>query len=157
MKRVCLAVFTALISPASFAGSAGGPVSQVIPEPPPPTVGPVTVQFQESVPLQIRANIAGVSVGSSRIANVAVHDAHTVLISGQSYGTTSLHIFDNYGNVVVDTVIHVVDRSPSRLTVNRGGSDFSMSCSPNCRAAPNVGDNPDYYEAVLQQGQAASQ
>lgn len=156
MKRVCLAIFSALLTPAAFAGAAGNKVPQVIEEPPPPAVGPIIVQFQESVPLQIRESISGVSVGSSHIANVAVHDSHTVLVTGNAYGTTSLHILDNYGNVVVDTIIQVVDQSASRLTVNRGGSDYSMSCTPNCRAAPNVGDNPDYYDVIVQQAQSVS-
>lgn len=157
MKRVCLAIYIAMIAPSAFAGSTGGAVQQVLPEPPTPTIGPITVQFQESVPLQIRDSISGVSVGSSYIANVAVHDSNTVLITGAAYGTTSLHILDTNGNVVVDTVVHVVDRSPNRLTINRGGSDYTMSCSPNCKAAPDVGDSTEYYNAVVQQARSISQ
>ncbi|MAT35433.1 MAG: hypothetical protein CMK06_09900 [Ponticaulis sp.] len=156
MKRVWTAIMIALSAPYAMAGETGQKVPQVIAEPAAPMIGPITVQFQESVPITLRESVAGVSVGSSYVANVAVHDSHTILITGRSYGTTSLHVIDGDGNVVVDTVIQVVDMSPSRVTVNRGGSDYSMHCAPNCRPAPNVGDEKEYFSDTVQQAQSIS-
>lgn len=156
MKPVWTALFIASLSPVALAGEAGGPVPQVLETTGTQQVGPVVVQFQESVPVQLRETIAGVSVGSSSIANVAVHDANTLLVTGRAYGSTSLHVIDSDGNIIVNTVIHVVDQSPNRVVVNRGGADYSMQCAPNCRPAPNLGDNSDYYQTIIQQAQSSS-
>lgn len=153
MKRVCLAAILAFTAPAGFADTTGGHVPQVI-EAPAPQIGPVVVQLSESVPVFVDRPIAGVSIGSSYIANVTVHDANTLLVTGRAYGSTSLHIIDNRGNVIVETPIHVVNGAPGQLVVNRGGADYSMSCMPNCQAAPNIGDQPDYFEALVEQSQS---
>ena len=155
MKHIWMTFFLGLAVPAAFAGE-GGPVPQVI-EAPAPQIGPVVVNFQDSVPLILTDRIAGISVGTSRIADVTVHDQNTILVTGKAYGSTSLHIIDSLGNIIVDTTIHVVDASPTRLRVNRAGSDYSMDCTPNCQASPNLGDQTDYFETMMAQSQSASE
>ena len=156
MKHVWMTLFIALTPATAFAGEAGRVVPQVI-ETLPPTIGPISVNMGESLPVAIPDTIAGVSIGSSRIANVAVHDANTLLITGRSYGGTSLHVFDPLGNVVVNTTVNVVDGSTTRLRVNRAGSDYSMQCAGSCQAAPHVGDNSEYFESVTEQAQMLSE
>jgi Flp pilus assembly secretin CpaC len=155
MKRVWIAAALIFIAPGALAGETGTTVSQRI-EVPAQTVGPVTVGFQGSTLLRIREKIGGIALGSSQIANVNVHDAHTILISGQAYGSTTLHVLDTYGNILADTVVHVVDTSASRLTVTRAGQTYSMDCAPNCRAAPNIGDDSGYFDVVSKQVKALS-
>ncbi|MBN03170.1 pilus assembly protein N-terminal domain-containing protein [Ponticaulis sp.] len=155
MKHILMTVLLGVAAPLAIAGE-GGPVQQVI-EAPRQEVGPVIVQLEESIPLIMSDNIAGISIGTSRIADVIVHDQNTLFVTGKAYGSTSLHVIDTLGNVVVDTTIHVVDASPTRLRVNRAGSDYSMDCTPNCQAAPNIGDNTDYYQSIISQARDASQ
>lgn len=145
------AVLMAAMTPqalADLAGPAEIPVQIPLKRAP---VGPLNIQFQGAIALQIPENISGVSLGNSHIANVAVHDKHTIIITGRAYGTTSLHVMDDKGRVVVDTTIHVVDVSQTRLTLNRGGIDFTMDCAPNCRPAPNIGDDEDYFLVTTDQ------
>lgn len=156
MKRVCIAIWAALLAPSAFAGSTGGHVPQVIAEPPPPAVGPIMVDLQHSQTLKIRDAIAGVSVGSSQIANVTVHDAHTLLITGRAYGSTSLHVIDGRGNIIVDTSIDVTNRQQTRLVINRAGSDYTMHCAPNCQAKPDIGDDKTYFDNLADQAQQLS-
>ncbi len=155
MKHILMTVLLGMAAPLAIAGE-GGPVPQVI-EAPRQEIGPVIVQLEESLPLIMSDNIAGISIGTSRIADVIVHDQNTLFITGKAYGSTSLHVIDTLGNVVVDTTIHVVDASPTRLRVNRAGSDYSMDCTPNCQAAPNIGDNTEYYQAIISQSRDAGQ
>ncbi|MDF1679785.1 pilus assembly protein N-terminal domain-containing protein [Ponticaulis sp.] len=155
MKHILMTVLLSVAAPLAIAGE-GGPVQQVI-EAPRQEVGPVIVQLEESIPLIMSDNIAGISIGTSRIADVIVHDQNTLFVTGKAYGSTSLHVIDTLGNVVVDTTIHVVDASPTRLRVNRAGSDYSMDCTPNCQASPNIGDNADYYQSIISQARDAGQ
>lgn len=113
--------------------------------------GPVKVQLRGVTAVNVPQNIAGVSLGSPYIANVAVHDKNLILITGRAYGETSLHVMDDKGNIVVDTTIFVVNESQTKMTVNKGGSDYTMNCTPNCKAAPDVGDNVDYVTTVSEQ------
>ena len=133
---------------ADLAGRADIPVQK--PEPK-QTVGPVVVSFQTAKSIQISDKIAGVSIGNAHIANVAVHDKHTLLITGRSYGSTSLHVMDEKGNIVVDTTVHVVNGSETRMTLNRGGQQYTMSCTPNCSPAPSIGDSEDYFNITTEQ------
>ena len=133
---------------ADLAGRSEVPVQR--PAAPQP-IGPIIVQQQESVPLTLTNNIAGVSLGSSFIANVVVHDKHTIVITGRAFGSTSLHILDELGNVVVDTQIRVVDASQTRLNLVRAGENYTLDCTPRCQPAPAIGDNLEYFENTTSQ------
>ena len=115
MKHILMTVLLGVAAPLAIAGE-GGPVQQVI-EAPRQEVGPVIVQLEESIPLIMSDNIAGISIGTSRIADVIVHDQNTLFVTGKAYGSTSLHVIDTLGNVVVDTTIHVVDASTARAAI----------------------------------------
>tara|TARA_Y100000052_G_scaffold22006_1_gene22444 strand:+ start:43193 stop:43666 length:474 start_codon:yes stop_codon:yes gene_type:complete len=156
MKRVLTAFWVAMASPAAFAGSTGSHVPQVLPEPPAPTIGPIIVDLQHSETFKTQSPIAGVSVGSSQVANVTVHDANTILVTGRAYGSTSLHVIDNRGNIIVDTTIDVTNHTQTRLVVNRAGSDYTMHCAPNCEEKPDIGDNKIYFDILTDQAQQLS-
>ena len=113
--------------------------------------GPVKVQLRGVTAITVPQNIAGVSLGSPYIANVAVHDKNLLLITGRAYGETSLHVMDDKGNIVVATTIFVVNESQTKLTVNKGGADFTMNCTPDCKASPDVGDDVDYVTTISEQ------
>ncbi|MFC6197961.1 pilus assembly protein N-terminal domain-containing protein [Ponticaulis profundi] len=115
------------------------------------SVGPILLSFQEAVSIDIPETIAGVSVGSPYIADVAVHDEHKLFISARSYGRTSLHVIDKDGRVVIDTVIHVVDGSQTKLSLVRAGSTYTYDCAPGCEVAPTPGDEKTYFEDVTGQ------
>ncbi len=114
-------------------------------------LGPITVPLNEAVPVKFPDAIAGVSLGSPYVANVVVHDKHLMFITGRAYGMTSLHVVDEKGNVIATTTVNVVGVNETRLVVNKGGSDYSMQCTPKCKAAPDIGDNTDYVTTITEQ------
>lgn len=133
---------------ADLAGPANIPV-QVAPVKAP--IGPIAIQVNETVTLSIPENIAGISLGNSHIANVAVHNKNLIFLTGRAYGTTSLHIVDELGNIVVDTRVHVINASETELVLTRGGRDYTLDCTPRCRVAPSIGDDPEYFTATTEQ------
>lgn len=152
MKWFVLPVaFGAIFGLPVFADLAGPAEIPVQAAPQKEQIGPIAIQVNETVTVRIPENIAGVSLGNSHIANIAVHDKNLLFLTGRAYGTTSLHIVDELGKIVVDTSVHVINASETELILTRGGRDYTLDCTPRCRAAPSIGDDPEYFTATTEQ------
>jgi Flp pilus assembly secretin CpaC len=81
---------------------------------------PFTVQVDQTVTLKVGGAANSVIIGNATVADVAVHDARTLLIE-----------------------------SDSGLTIIRGQGTYSYSCSDKCRATPMVGDAPEHFSGVM--------
>lgn len=135
---------------ADLAGKAPIPVQkEIIVE----NTGPLVVDVKNTIAFKTSKDIAGISVGSPLIAGVAVHDQNLILITGRSYGSTSLHIIDELGNVFLDTSIIVAGASPDQVVLNSGGQNYTMSCTPICRPSPTIGDSPEYFNEITEQAE----
>lgn len=153
MRSIIAAACALCLCPLAVAGKP----AETPPPPPAPTPkaieveGPIVIQLQENVPVRVKAPISGVALGSSQIASVVVHDEQLLFVTGRAYGVTTLHVVDQSGRVVLDTRIHVVDASPSRLTLTKAGSNFTYDCTPKCQPAPNIGDESEYFQTNVTQ------
>lgn len=111
----------------------------------------LTVEANKSVPVKLRAAASSVVLGNKNIADVAVHDENLIFVTGKSFGTTNLLVFDKAGRQVYATDIVVTANSTSLVTVNRSGNTFTYDCAPQCRSAISPGDDPEYFENLLGQ------
>ncbi len=116
-----------------------------------PKYGPYEIELQKSITIELPDSIAGVSIGSSHVLNVAVHNKHLMFITGRAYGTTSLHVVDERGNVVLDTSISVVSPSESGVVLTLANQNYTLNCTPRCRPAPTIGDNADFFSMTTDQ------
>jgi hypothetical protein len=59
---------------------------------------------------------------------------------------------------MMDTQLIVGEDNPGQLTIVRGQNTFSYSCAEKCRPTPMVGDDPGYFNQLMQtvQGKAAA-
>jgi Flp pilus assembly secretin CpaC len=74
-------------------------------------------------------------VGNPEIADAAIQDASTIVLTGKGFGTTNFVVMDADGNAIVDEMI-VVSRSESNLMrIYRGAELQTLSCTPNCEVA----------------------
>ncbi len=87
-------------------------------------------------------------VGNPMIADATVQDEQMVVITGKSFGTTNLIILDREGNEILSTKLEVRYAASSQLTIQRGSSRFSYSCSPSCEPTLSIGDNVEQFNAV---------
>lgn len=71
-------------------------------------------------------------VGNPEIADAAVQDASTVVLTGKGFGTTNLVILDSDGAAIVDEQIVVSRSSANAVNVYRRAELQSLSCSPYC-------------------------
>ena len=75
-----------------------------------------------------------VVVGEPRIADVAVKDATTVVLTGKGFGVTNLVILDADGSPIVDEQVYVRRSVDRTLRVYRRSEVQTLSCAPYCEA-----------------------
>ena len=116
---------------------------------------PLSVGVNETTSLRLRAPAAGVVIGNPAVADVAVHDAQLLFLTGKSFGNTNIMVVDANGYQIFTSDIVVVDNTPNRLTVTRGSGNETYSCSPQCQAAPRAGDSAEFFGLIQEQNEAA--
>lgn len=73
-------------------------------------------------------------VGNPLIADAAVQDASTVVLTGKGFGVTNLVILDRDGAAIVDEQVVVSRASANAVNVYRRAELEALSCSPYCEA-----------------------
>lgn len=113
--------------------------------------GPVTVMVDRAKVFRIQEPASTVIVGNPFIADVAMHDATTVVITGKSYGSTNLVILDDNNEPIIDEVITVKAAGEGTVLVHRNSARQSYSCAPECEPTLRLGDKPENFDAVAEQ------
>lgn len=112
---------------------------------------PLSVEINKTIPVHLRSAAASVVLGNQAIADVAVHDEQLIFITGKTFGTTNLLIFDDAGRQIFSTDILVVSNEANVVTINRSGANFTYDCAPNCRSTLSVGDDPGHFDQYIEQ------
>ncbi len=110
---------------------------------------PLKVTVDQTVPLKIAGAANSVIVGNASVADVAVHDARTLLVTGKSFGSTNLTVLDRAGNTIYSSQLIVGGEDDAGVTIVRGQGTYSYSCVDKCRATPMVGDDPGHFSSVM--------
>ncbi len=110
---------------------------------------PFTVKVDQTVTLKLNAPANSVVVGNATVADVAVHDARTLLVTGKAFGSTNLTVLDRAGNTIYTNQLIVGGEEGTGLTIIRGTGTYSYSCVDKCRATPMVGDAPQHFSDVM--------
>ncbi|MFN4183924.1 MAG: pilus assembly protein N-terminal domain-containing protein [Hyphomonas sp.] len=111
----------------------------------------LSVEASKTVPLRLNGPAASIVVGNKNIADVAVHDDRLIFVTGKSYGTTNLMVFNKAGEEVYSAEVVVTANSSNLVTVNRAGQNQTYDCAPVCRSALTLGDDPAYFSTLIQQ------
>jgi len=110
---------------------------------------PFKVRVDETIPLKLGQPANSVVVGNATVADVAVHDSRTLLVTGKAFGQTNLTVLDRAGNTIFTSQLVVGGEDDSGLTIVRSGATYSYSCVDKCRATPMVGDAPAHFSEVM--------
>lgn len=79
-------------------------------------------------------------VGNPEIADAAVQDASTVVLTGKGFGVTNLVILDRDGAAIVDEQVVVSRTSANAVNVYRRADLQALSCSPYCEMPGGPGN-----------------
>lgn len=113
--------------------------------------GHITVEAGKAKAIKLNTNAESVIIGNPNIADVAVHDDKLLFVTGKSFGTTNLMIFDSKGNTIHSSDVVVTANTATWVSVKRAGSNFTYDCSPACRPTLSAGDDRSHYENVGEQ------
>ncbi|MCV0425590.1 MAG: pilus assembly protein N-terminal domain-containing protein [Roseibium sp.] len=111
----------------------------------------VMVTVDRAKVFSIEDGAAAVIVGNPFIADVAMFDENTVVITGKSYGTTNLVILDADNKPIVDEVITVRASNDDVVSVYRKSERASLSCNPVCEPTLRLGDSVASFQGTADQ------
>lgn len=111
---------------------------------------PFRVGVDQTITLKLTAPANSVVIGNATVADVAVHDPSTLLITGKAFGTTNLVVLDRAGRTIYSNQLAVIGTDSSEMTILRGQNTQTFSCIDKCRATPMVGDDPKHFDEVMQ-------
>jgi Flp pilus assembly secretin CpaC len=74
-------------------------------------------------------------IGNPKIADAAVQDATTVVLTGKGFGVTNLVVLDKDGSPIVDEHVVVVRQTVNSVRVYRRADIQTLSCAPYCEGS----------------------
>nr|WP_235911940.1 pilus assembly protein N-terminal domain-containing protein [Mesorhizobium xinjiangense] len=76
-----------------------------------------------------------VVVGNPEIADAAVQDASTIVLTGKGFGATNLVVLDIDGQPVVDEQVFVARQDARSVRIYRRDMVQTLSCTPYCESS----------------------
>ncbi len=115
----------------------------------------VTIDFASVLKLDRPAGT--IVIGNPGIADAAVQDETTLVLTGKAAGTTNLIVLDQDGKEIESAVLRVSSNVQQLTTVFYGNKRQTFSCSPTCEKVILVGDAPDAFKTATEQIQGRQQ
>ena len=97
---------------------------------------------------------AEVIIGNPSIADVTVQSGRLLIVTGKSTGLTNLIVLDVNGELIMERNVYVNSDSKNLVSVNRGKSHETYSCSPNCGPALIPGDAVTFFDPLSKETRA---
>ncbi len=111
----------------------------------------LTVEANKAVAVRLSGNAASIVIGNKNVADVAVHNEQLLFVTGKTFGTTNLMVYDRAGRQIYASEVVVSGNSANLTTITRAGSRFTYDCAPDCQSILSVGDNNAYFTTLLEQ------
>lgn len=112
---------------------------------------PVSVVVDQAKLMKLPERVSTLIVGNPFIADVTLQSGGMVVVTGKGYGSTNFIAMDRDGNILMDKQVQVEGPSDKLVTVYRGVSRESYSCTPNCQRRITLGDGPEYFATTMMQ------
>lgn len=136
LYRVAMAVFLAAIAAATAAAPARAREA-------------IVVHLDEARVLKLPDRATTVVIGNPLIADLSVQPGGLAVVTGKSYGATNVIVMDKSGAILTEHTVEVEGPSDNVVLVYRGVSRETYSCTPDCSARLNIGDDMAYFTAVI--------
>jgi len=116
----------------------------------PANAADLLVEVNQSRLHQLSSAASTIIVGNPAIADVSLSSASTLIVFGRTFGQTNLIALDDNGRQIANLDLNVVaSRDASAMTVNRGPSQTSYNCTPDCVRVLNPTDDAEATNALL--------
>lgn len=74
-------------------------------------------------------------IGNPEIADAAVQDGKTIVLTGKGFGVTNIVVLDIDGNPVIDEKVTVARQDADSVRVYRRSQVQTLSCTPYCESS----------------------
>jgi Flp pilus assembly secretin CpaC len=109
----------------------------------------VSIAMDEVRTVTFPKSVATIYVGNPAIADINMIDSRHAFVLGKGYGNTNMVALDQDGKQVSNTHIAVLAREDATVTLQRGASRVTYSCtSHHCEATPLPGDGKEAFDAA---------
>ncbi|WAJ30123.1 pilus assembly protein N-terminal domain-containing protein [Antarcticirhabdus aurantiaca] len=132
---------------AALACLVGGPIARA-------EAPKLEVEVDHARILKISEPAETIIIGNPSIVDVSVHDSHTLILTGRSYGITNLIVIGRDGEPILDESVSVRTFEEGTVRVFRQASRSTYSCSPNCEPTVTIGDDSGNFNMANTQFQA---
>jgi Flp pilus assembly secretin CpaC len=95
----------------------------------------IQVEMNQAKIVKLARPADTIVVGNPAIADAAVQDASTIVLTGKGFGVTNLVVLDGDGNPIVDEQVTVVRQAASSVRVYRRADIQTLSCTPYCESS----------------------
>ena len=95
----------------------------------------IQVEMNQAKIVKLARPADTIVVGNPAIADAAVQDASTIVLTGKGFGVTNLVVLDSDGNPIVDEQVTVVRQAASSVRVYRRADVQTLSCTPYCESS----------------------
>ena len=110
-----------------------------------------SVEANKTRQLKVNGNPATVVIGDPTVADITVHNNNLLFISGRTFGSTNLLVYDADGKQIYSGDIVVTTNTTNFVAINRGGATSTYDCAPRCRTVTVLGDDQEYFSSALNQ------
>lgn len=95
----------------------------------------IEVEMNQAKIVKLARPADTIVVGNPLIADAAVQDASTIVLTAKGFGVTNLVVLDAEGNPIVDEQVTVVRQTRSSVRVYRRAEIQTLSCTPYCESS----------------------
>lgn len=95
----------------------------------------VQINLDQAQVLRLPAGVATIVIGNPLIADAAVQDPSTIVLTGKGFGVTNLVVLDSEGAPIVDEQITVSRQADKSVRIYRRAQVQTLSCTPYCESA----------------------
>lgn len=93
-----------------------------------------------------------VVIGNPSVADAVIHDRSTLILTGRLHGRTNIIALDARGRVIYAQDVVVGGTPDGGVTLYRGANRTTYACGAQCEAIPAIGDDPERFDALSNQG-----
>lgn len=101
--------------------------------------------------LQTNEPIATLIIGNPGIADAAVQDDQTIVLTGKAAGMTNMIVMNDDGEELANVLVRVASNVRRLTTVFYGSKRQTLSCAPTCEQVISVGDDKEKFETAKTQ------
>jgi|FEC22Drversion2_1045045.scaffolds.fasta_scaffold00337_45 Flp pilus assembly secretin CpaC len=115
----------------------------------------LVVEMNRAKVIRLDQPAATVILGNPAIADALVQNRTMLVITGKSYGSTNLIVLDPAGETVEELTLNVTAVNDGSVTMQKGTTRLSFSCTPVCERTLAVGDSKDPFSELDSQIQSS--